>query len=383
MDSITQAALGGVVGELVLGKKLGWRGMAWGMLFGTLPDLDVLFSPWLEVTERLRWHRGISHSILMMGLASLVFAKPLARLHRGRGLSVKRAGYFVFLAWSTHVLIDVFTSYGTQIYEPFSDHRVSTGNLFIIDLFFTLPLLLCVFYRLWMGLVSLKCWVLWRRGGAESEGDELPKYPDCSRRFAGSMVLLSSLYVVFSFVMKLWAVDQIGRHMEEEIPNGSLVMVAPSPLNTILWRGLVETEAGYFVTYWSPFDDGAAKFDFLAKGREAAKLFEGEKSFETLKWFAKGHWVARASPGGKVIFINMRFGEFRNQETKRLVPMFQWLLEYDDDGKMRATSYRPRDLDFKRALAFIWERLKGEREGWEEMDWGEERNSFGQFRTAL
>jgi inner membrane protein len=140
VDSITQAALGGVVGELVLGRKLGWKGMAWGLFFGTLPDLDILVYPWLDQAEKLRWHRGISHSIAMMLVASFTFAKPLSLLHRKKGVSAKRAGWFVFLAWSTHVLIDVFTSYGTQVFEPFSDQRVAWSNIFIIDLFFTLPL---------------------------------------------------------------------------------------------------------------------------------------------------------------------------------------------------------------------------------------------------
>ena len=56
-------------------------------------------------------------------------------------VTTKEAGWFVFLVWSTHVLIDVFTGYGTQIYEPFSDRRVAWSNLFIIDFFFTLPML--------------------------------------------------------------------------------------------------------------------------------------------------------------------------------------------------------------------------------------------------
>ena len=29
----------------MLGKRLGNRAMAWGAAFGTLPDLDILFSP--------------------------------------------------------------------------------------------------------------------------------------------------------------------------------------------------------------------------------------------------------------------------------------------------------------------------------------------------
>ena len=55
-----------------------------------------------------------------------------------------RAGLFVFLVWSTHVLIDVFTVYGTQVFDPFHGYRASFDNLFIIDFFFTIPLLVAV-----------------------------------------------------------------------------------------------------------------------------------------------------------------------------------------------------------------------------------------------
>ncbi len=366
MDSITQAALGGVVGELVLGRKIGWKGMAWGMFFGTVPDLDVLFSPWLERTEQLRWHRGVSHSILLMVLAGFVFGKPLAYLHRKKGVTAKRAGWFVFLAWSTHVLIDVFTSYGTQIFEPFSDQRVATSNLFIIDLFFTLPLLVCVFYWPWKCLVYGIEQVRWRRG--ERDPEEEPEFPLFTRRCATVAVSLSCLYVAFSFVMKLWAVDQMKGLMAEKTPHGELVSVAPTPFNTILWRGLIETDEGYFVTYWSPFDQEAAKYDYLPKRHDLAARFEGEESFETLKWFARGHWVARRGLGGRVIFIDVRFGELRDLESKKQYPMFQWRLEYDEDGKMQANSYRPRDLKIKAAFGLIFERLTGNLKRWESVD---------------
>lgn len=363
MDSITQAALGGVVGELVLGRKLGWKGMAWGMFFGTLPDLDIIAYPWLDQAQKLRWHRGISHSIFMMVVASLVFAKPLALLHRKRGVTVRRAGWFVFWVWSTHVLIDVFTSYGTQVFEPFSDYRMAWSNLFIIDLFFTLPLLVCVFYWPWKcAAYGVKRWC-WKRG--DRDPDEEPEFAEFTTRCAKVAISVSCLYVLFSFVMKLWAVDQIKGQMADELPNGEVVLVAPTPFNTLLWRGLIETEDAFFVTYWSPFDREPAKYDFLPKRRELADRFEGGEPFDSLKWFSKGYWIARKGSEEKVIFIDVRFGEVRNAETKQQLPMFQWHLEYDEDGKMRADSYRPRDLKMKEALGLIWTRIWGGQKEWE------------------
>lgn len=344
--------MGAVVGELVLGRKIGWRGAAWGLFFGTLPDLDVLVMPFLDEVDKIRWHRGISHSILMMFVGALVFAKPLAWLHRERGVGVGRAGWFVFLAWSTHVLIDVFTTYGTQIYEPFSDERVSFGNLFIIDPIFTLPLLWCV----WS--VLCRCIGVWQ-GELETTA---------VRSSAAYQALgVAGAYVAFSFGMKEWAGGKMEERVAAEFESGEVVSVAPTPFNTVLWRGMVETEDGYWVTYWSPFDEEPGKFDFYAKHHELAERFEGEEMFENLKWFAQDDWVARRGEEGKVVFVNMRFGEMRNREMQQQLPMFQWHLWYDENGDFQAPSYRPRDLDIGGALLLLWDRVRGETTEWEGM----------------
>jgi len=154
MDSITQAALGALCGELVLGKKLGNYGALWGALFGTLPDLDIIAYPFLSASEQLAWHRGLSHSVLMVFVSTFLFGWLLHLFykHRDPDISLKRASIFVFLAWSTHVWIDCFNTYGTMILEPFSSQRIAMNNIFIIDLFFLIPILLCLilcatFYR--------------------------------------------------------------------------------------------------------------------------------------------------------------------------------------------------------------------------------------------
>ena len=366
MDSITQAALGAVVGELALGRKLGWRGMAWGLFFGTLPDLDILAYPFLDQVGKLKWHRGISHSMFVMLVASFLFARPLAWLHRKRGVSVRRAGWFVFFVWSTHVLIDVFTTYGTQIYEPFSDRRVAWNNLFIIDLLFTAPLLVAIFYRIGKGLVQAWEWSGWHRDGEDP--NERPEEEEFSLRPARAALVLSSIYVLFSFVMKFWATHQLEDRVAEAIPGGELVAVSPTPLNTILWRGLVETDKGYFVTHWSPFDDGPTGYDYLAKNHELTEIFEGEELFEALAWFARDHWVARKGPEGKVVFIDVRFGEARDFAENRLLPMFQWHLDFDDNGRMEAVTPSRGRIEMKRSLVAIWQRMLGNRKEWEEAE---------------
>ena len=129
-------------------KQLGWKAPMWGFFWGTLPDLDIIAYPFLEPIDRLGWHRGLSHSILIMVIASVIFGYLLAKLHRKKGITPVQAGWFVFLTWSTHVLIDCFTTYGTQIYEPFATTRVALNNMSIIDLSFTLPMLLALIFAM-------------------------------------------------------------------------------------------------------------------------------------------------------------------------------------------------------------------------------------------
>lgn len=345
MDSLTQAALGAAMGELVLGKKLGWRGAAWGAFFGTLPDLDVIALPFLGPAEGIRWHRGLSHSILMMVVAALLLARPLARFHREQGVQAREMGWMVFWAWSTHVLIDCLTTYGTQIFEPFSNTRVAANLVFIVDPLVTLPLL--------VGLI----WAL--------RTDE--------RQFARRRILvtrgigLSCLYLGFALVMKFQAEGQMRQDLGKFHPEGHLVAVAPTSFNTILWRGLIETGQGYYLTYWTPFDSEGASYDFIPKTREIAKDFEGEDALEALKWFSRGHWVARKGEDGRLVIIDPRFAEIRDPGSGSLQPIFQWHLDRDESSGVRAPMERPRGLDYAGATGLLWQRIWGRRENWDAM----------------
>lgn len=72
MDSLTHIVLGAAIGEVVLGKKIGNRALIWGAIGETIPDLDVLGNFFLNPTEALAFHRGITHSILFAVIAPLI-----------------------------------------------------------------------------------------------------------------------------------------------------------------------------------------------------------------------------------------------------------------------------------------------------------------------
>ena len=59
-------------------------------------------------------------------------------------LSFKYIFFFCTLAYGTHGFIDALTSYGTQLFWPFTNERVAWHLISVIDPIFTIPILLLV-----------------------------------------------------------------------------------------------------------------------------------------------------------------------------------------------------------------------------------------------
>jgi inner membrane protein len=348
MDSITQAALGGLCGEMTLRKQLGWKAVAWGLFIGTLPDLDIIVYPWLDKMQRLSWHRGLSHSILMCLLAALVLGWLLARLHHKKGVTRRQATWFVFITWVTHVAIDCFTSYGTQIFEPFSNHRFALNNMSIIDISFTLPMLL--------GLLLV---LFFKRDSRVRTG------------IGRAVAVWLCLYATASFVLK----HQANRYFEKQLATHGIqpsrVMTAPTISNILLWRMLAESDGQYHIAYWSFFDDPGRpdRIDSTPTGHQTLTPLAHHPQAEKLTWFAKGWHKVVADPanGGTLLFIDMRFTEIVTPESK--APVFAWQLFEQPDGlDFRQVSFRDRS-NAGETLDYLWQRIQGGAPDWMATPW--------------
>lgn len=345
MDSLTQAVLGAAVAEAGMGgRRLGNRAIWWGLALGTLPDLDVLASPFLDPIQRLSWHRGLSHSFVFMILASPLIGWGISRLHRG-AVSVTRAAWTTFAVLFTHVLIDAFTVYGTQVFEPFSNHRVGFDSLFIIDPLYTLPLLAGVIVAAFL-----------RPGGS------------ARTRWNVAGLALSTLYVAWSFGAKAVATAEIERSLRAQNLPHTRLMTAPTPFNTILWRGLAAGPDGFWVGYYSLLDRGRpVRFDFIPRGYERLAGLEETRAVRGLRWFAEEQLSAREI-NGALVLSDWRFGETRAQPAP-LGPenpaqaIFSWRLERRADGEWMPVPVRG-GTSRAEFLPQIWQRLLGRDVGW-------------------
>jgi inner membrane protein len=315
VDSITQAALGAAVGEAVLGKRLGNRALAWGALFGTLPDLDVVIAPFLDTAGMLWWHRGPSHSLLVMMVFSVLSGRWLGKLWKRDKVTPARAGWFVFLVWSTHVLIDCFTVYGTSVWWPFHPGRVALNNFFIIDPLFTAPLLVTL---VWLAFLRTK--------------KQLPK----RRRLCVWGLALSAGYAALSFAAKHRASEGFGADLERRGISFERRMETPAPFNILLWRALVDRGGEFWIGYRSIFEsrDAPVRWTIVAKGREAMDELENVREARVLDWFSDGWWVARRHKRG-VWLADLRFNESRTWGARKdvvdLRPAFSWVIQPGDE----------------------------------------------------
>ncbi len=348
MDSITQAALGAAIGEATLGKKIGNRAILWGALLGTIPDLDVIFSPLLDTAQRIEFHRGASHSIVCMVIASLVLAKPLSNLWRTEKVTPTRAGVFVFFTWLTHVLIDCFTTYGTSVLWPFSNDRIAFNNLFIIDPLYTLPL-----------IVSLTSLAFYRSKKQATKRTRILKWG----------LGISSAYVLFSFAMKFYASSSFDADLARREIEYNRRIESTTAFNTLLWRSVVDRDNELWVGYRSVFDlpSKSIRWTVYPKQKEIVAPFMNEREIKTLDWFSQGWWIAR--PHAKGIWIaDLRFGETRTYDDKPGIVdsrnVFSWSFEPKREGD-RLYNTRPLNRDAKDSLKRIGYRIIGNTNQWE------------------
>lgn len=348
MDSITQAVLGAAVGEAILGKHLGNRALVWGAVLGTLPDLDVVFSPFLDTASRLVHHRGASHSLLVMVAASFVLGPLLAKVWKRHEVSNARAGWFVFLVWSTHVLIDCFTVYGTTVFWPFSDYRAGFNNLFIIDPFYTGPL-----------LVSL-VWLAFLR----SPENQLKRRRVC---FWG--LGLSSAYVCLSLIAKAVSSGGFKADLERRGVDYVRRMESPTPFNILLWRAVVDRGDEFWVGYRTVFESRSTpvRWTIYPRGRDAFERFADTREVRTIDWFSDGWWIARPHEEGLWIG-DLRFDEARDwsdhQGTINNRPAFSWLFTpYSESDRLR--QIEADDHQIQETLRRLVLRIVGRKSEWQ------------------
>ncbi len=349
MDSLAQIVLGAAVGEAVLGKKIGNRAMLWGAIGGTIPDLDVLGGMFLNDLDNLAFHRGFSHSIFFGIIGAFVFGwlvhwqykskyhKEIAvvskvfgfglvvaalnfmlriffpgnyipliiisivllallilhfkvRYYSGRwtapDATAKNWSWLMFWSLFTHPLLDCFTTYGTQLFNPISDYRVAFNTVSVMDFTYTLPFLICV--------VVAACLI---RGSR------------IRRNWNVAGLIISCAFLLFTVFNKFYIDNQFEKAFtKQEIPVERFTS-SPTILNNVLWSATLETDSLFYLGQYSWFDEVPIAFNPVQKGHDLIDNLDSDPTLKTLRWFSKDYFCLMDIDSA-IQYNDLRFGTF-------------------------------------------------------------------------
>ena len=304
MDSLSQLVLGAAVGEAVLGRKLGNRAILWGAIGGTIPDLDVLSGPFMSELGELIFHRGISHSLLFSVLFAILLGWLIHRFNKTTSLVTRKEWQMMlFLAFFTHVILDCFTVYGTQVFAPFSDYRVSWGTVAVVDPLYTIPLLLSLTITAF--LIRTKR----------------------TRRVVNYLgLILSTSYLLFTVYNKSRVQTVFENELKAQNIEVTRTITSPTIFNNILWSCTAETNDAYYVGLYSFYDTVPVKFSRIEKQHTLLKNIDTDYTITKLRWFSDNFFTIN-NADGKLLFNDLRFGAYLNKEGNKTDYIFSFHLE--------------------------------------------------------
>lgn len=287
MDSITQITLGAAV-AVAMTRKNGtpiYKAAIIGGICGTLPDLDVLID-YGDPVSNFTKHRGFSHSLLFCFLITPLLSVLFGAI---RWFEWQRDNLFALLAIGlvllTHIGLDALTIYGTQIFWPLNAPPVGLGSIFIIDPFYTLPLL--------AGLVVAIGGRSWRSNAIG--------------------LAVSTAYLI-------WAISAQAVIRAEIIAanpqiDSTQIMVQATPFNTLLWRVVIISPKDYKVAYVSVLDgNGMMAQNYNSYPRYAGGIstqcIDGANNtaYARLEWFTRGFNALSIEEDGTTRLSDLRMG---------------------------------------------------------------------------
>lgn len=234
MDPISQAALGASLsqsfanGSSSRNKSKQLSALFIGALAGMVPDLDVLIYSSEDPLLFLEYHRQFTHSLVFIPFGALICALLFYLVMRSKLSGYKGSGdrltfaqiyLFSFLGYATHGLLDACTSYGTQLFWPFSDQRFAWNTVSIIDPLFTLPVVLLVLFAAYRNKV----------------------------RYARIAFAYAVIFLSLGVVQKHRAENAVYELALQRGHQVERVQVKPSFANRYVWKLIYEYDGRYYV----------------------------------------------------------------------------------------------------------------------------------------
>jgi inner membrane protein len=251
-------------------------------------------------------------------------------------------GWVHLFFWSilTHPILDAFTGYGTQLFQPFSDYRVQWDTVSIVDPLYTVPFAMSLFI----------CGKLLRSSHW--------------RRLANwGGIAVSCAYLGYTINHKMRVNEVFRQSLAAQNIDYKRFTTGPTIFNNILWKGTIEADSCYYFAMWGFNDssDRISQFTKLPKNHHlATDSLMVESDLRTLKWFSDGYYNVIEENGERYL-NDLRFGLMGEQDRGLETYIFSWKLVHDSNhgGRYVARQYNEPRGDASAAFSELKTRIKG------------------------
>lgn len=306
MDSLTQVIAGGLIGEVTLGKQVGNKAVWWGAIIGTIPDLDVFLSPFYDDVNGLWIHRGFSHSLIFCMMLAPLMGIGLNNIYRKIPISsIKWSLYALYILLGA-VGIDYLTTYGASIFWPFSDIRIEISTIGIVDVFFTLPLL--------VGLIIILFY---------------KKHRLQRSKISRKVFLYALIYLLLTGFHKIYQHHYLINQLHQQNKPFTEIRTQPMPLTNFLWMGIAKTNNGFWLGYHSLFDREPVNFRFIPQNDHIIAEYADNSKLNKLLRFTKNYYCVEIT-NQSILLHDLRFGKMGIGNDSQFVFTFR-ILPVDKD----------------------------------------------------
>jgi|TARA_B100001741_G_scaffold190174_1_gene156691 inner membrane protein len=331
MDPLSQGTVGAVFAQSTSNKSNIFKVGLIGFLAGLAPDLDVFIGSSTDPILFLEFHRQFTHSLIFIPFGSLIVSLLVFPLVK-RSMSFKNVYIASLLGYATHGLLDACTSYGTLLFWPFSNERITWNNISIIDPLFTIPVLL-------LAATAIKT---------------------KKKVFSFFAIGWIAFYLSLGFVQYERALSTANELANSRGHNAERLTLKPSFGNLILWKSIYQHNDTFYVdairtvqlSTWC-VGESIRAFDYEQHLPDLDEDSQQKKDIERFRWFSQDYLGYDEE---KNIVTDVRYSMIPNQ----IDPMWGLVIDDQLDINEHAIWWTSRSLD-ESQLDLFKDMLKGKK----------------------
>ena len=316
MDPISQGTVGAAFAQSAANKNNIIKISIVGFLSGLAPDLDVLIRSSTDPVLFLEYHRQFTHSLFFIPFGALIVATLSFPIFR-KSLSFKTTYLASLLGYATHGLLDACTSYGTVLFWPFSNERITWNNISIVDPLLTIPALILL-------------------GAAVKTNRK--RYSFLAVGWIVSYLALGLVQYERAFSSGLKLAQSRG-HIAERIT------LKPSFGNLILWKSIYQHGDSFYVDAiragraltWCP-GESIKIFDYQYHLPNLEEDSQQMRDIERFRWFSQDYL---GFDGDKNLVTDVRYSMVPNQ----IAPMWGLVIDERRSKNEHAAWWASRNVD--------------------------------------